>query len=107
MSARPMPVAGGRKAHENCCKCFRFLYLLPNMSLERYQSMRNFSRTPEPRGKKIAAKKESLSFTVQRHDARRMHYDFRLEIGGVLKSWAVPKGPSPAACGFRKATIRA
>jgi bifunctional non-homologous end joining protein LigD len=64
------------------------------MGLQRYQSMRDFSRTPEPRGAKAAAKGKSLAFTVQRHDARRLHYDFRLELEGVLKSWAVPKGPS-------------
>ncbi len=63
-------------------------------SLTRYQSMRDFSRTPEPRGEKSPGKHAALSFTVQRHDARRLHYDFRLELDGALKSWAVPKGPS-------------
>jgi len=62
--------------------------------LERYREMRDFARTPEPRGKKAAARRKELHFYIQRHAATRLHYDFRLELGGVLKSWAVPKGPS-------------
>ena len=62
--------------------------------LERYREMRDFSVTPEPRGRKLARKKQSLHYYIQRHDATRLHYDFRLELDGVLKSWAVPKGPS-------------
>src|SRR6267378_7194158 len=64
------------------------------MRLERYREIRDFSRTPEPRGRKVLPKKRHLAFYIQRHAARRLHYDFRLELGGVLKSWAVPKGPS-------------
>ena len=65
------------------------------MGLQRYREMRDFSRTPEPKGKPSGRQKnESLSYYVQRHAARRLHYDFRLELDGVLKSWAVPKGPS-------------
>src|SRR5438034_6232326 len=64
------------------------------MRLERYREMRDFSRTPEPRGREILPKKRRLAFYIQRHAARRLHYDFRLELGGVLKSWAVPRGPS-------------
>src|SRR2546428_12490488 len=64
------------------------------MRLERYREMRDFSRTPEPRGRVVLSKKRHLAFYIQRHVARRLHYDFRLELGGVLKSWAVPKGPS-------------
>src|SRR3954464_12954883 len=62
--------------------------------LERYREMRNFRQTPEPRGEKVAARKERLRYYIQRHAATRLHYDFRLELEGVLKSWAVPKGPS-------------
>ena len=60
------------------------------MSLEKYQTKRKFNKTPEPKG---AINKKSLSrFVVQRHYARSLHYDFRLEHESVLKSWAVPKG---------------
>ncbi|MCK0509829.1 DNA ligase D [Aromatoleum buckelii] len=63
--------------------------------LARYRAMRDFGATPEPGGNTIPGKAEdALTFTVQRHAARRLHYDFRLELDGVLKSWAVPKGPS-------------
>ncbi len=63
------------------------------MSLKDYESKRRFERTPEPRPGQAAAA-GPLRFVVQQHRARRLHYDFRLELGGVLKSWAVPKGPS-------------
>ena len=62
--------------------------------LERYRGMRDFSITPEPRGAKLARSGKRLRYYVQRHAATRLHYDFRLELEGVLKSWAVPKGPS-------------
>src|SRR5918992_3487150 len=62
--------------------------------LDRYREMRDFSVTPEPRGKKAVARTKALRYYIQRHAARRLHYDFRLELEGVLKSWAVPKGPS-------------
>jgi bifunctional non-homologous end joining protein LigD len=61
--------------------------------LERYWAKRDFSKTAEPRG--VAAKPgKKLSFVIQKHAATRLHYDFRLELDGVLLSWAVPKGPS-------------
>jgi bifunctional non-homologous end joining protein LigD len=62
--------------------------------LDRYREMRDFTLTPEPRGRRVLAKKKRLRYYIQRHAATRLHYDFRLELGGVLKSWAVPKGPS-------------
>lgn len=63
------------------------------MSLVKYKAKRDFKSTPEPEGK-IKKNSPSLSFVIQRHKASRLHYDFRLEMDGVLKSWAVPKGPS-------------
>lgn len=62
------------------------------MSLQRYKEKRKFEHTPEPRGSKATVGRHR--YVVQRHDARRLHYDLRLELDGVLKSWAVPKGPS-------------
>src|ERR1700712_1262353 len=66
------------------------------MTLEKYHAKRHFDKTAEPRGDDAAApgKQEQLSFVIQKHAARNLHYDFRLELDGTLKSWAVPKGPS-------------
>jgi bifunctional non-homologous end joining protein LigD len=63
------------------------------MGLKLYKKKRNFKNTPEPEGK-VKASNKKLGFVIQRHDASRLHYDFRLELDGVMKSWAVPKGPS-------------
>src|ERR1700739_2778388 len=62
--------------------------------LERYTDQRTFPRTPAPPAKAAPARSGPLLFVVQKHAARQLHYDFRLELDGVLKSWAVPKGPS-------------
>jgi len=59
-----------------------------------YRAKRNFARTSEPAGKKAVPSSSMLRFVIQRHDARRMHYDLRLEHDGVFKSWAVTRGPS-------------
>ena len=62
--------------------------------LDTYQAKRKFADTPEPKGRKGRARKSGLSFLIQRHAATRLHYDFRIELDGVLKSWAVTKAPS-------------
>lgn len=67
-------------------------------SLKTYKAKRDFAKSPEPTGDQLAKKiKKSKKpiFVIQKHEASRLHYDFRLEIDGVLVSWAIPKGPSP------------
>ncbi len=64
------------------------------MSLARYQQKRDFRVTPEPRGRVARGRARALAFVIQKHAASHLHYDFRLELNGVLLSWAVPKGPS-------------
>src|SRR5512139_3577438 len=64
------------------------------MRLADYKAKRNFKITPEPRGKVAPGKKGRLRYLIQKHAASHLHYDFRLELNGVLLSWAVPKGPS-------------
>lgn len=64
------------------------------MSLKEYQEKRKFDETPEPGAERKPSVGPEPIFVVQKHHARRLHWDFRLEAEGVLKSWAVPKGPS-------------
>ncbi len=63
-------------------------------ALATYRQKRDFSKTAEPSGQRKVASSERLRFVIQKHDARRLHYDLRLELGGVFKSWAVTRGPS-------------
>jgi DNA ligase D-like protein (predicted 3'-phosphoesterase) len=73
------------------------------MSLEEYTRKRDFSKTPEPEPEE-KVEQENI-FVVQEHHARRLHYDLRLAMGGVLKSWAIPK-PPPAERGVRRLAIQ-
>jgi DNA polymerase Ligase (LigD) len=66
--------------------------IMSNMGLEEYKRKRRFNETPEPEGQ--VGKTSGNSFVIQKHRATRLHYDFRLEMDGVLRSWAIPKGPS-------------
>ena len=62
--------------------------------LARYASKRDFTKTSEPAPVETRKKRKALEYVIQKHDASRLHYDLRLEVDGVMKSWAVPKGPS-------------
>ncbi len=62
--------------------------------MKAYTEKRDFTKTPEPKGGKKKRNSKNPVFVIQKHDATNLHYDFRLEIDGTLKSWAVPKGPS-------------
>jgi len=73
------------------------------VGLKDYQEKRDFGKTPEPSGK-IKGEGQHR-FVVHKHQARHLHYDFRLEMGGVLRSWAVPKGP-PLEMGIRRLAIQ-
>jgi bifunctional non-homologous end joining protein LigD len=67
---------------------------MASRQLARYRAKRDFTRTAEPSGARRVRREARLRFVIQKHAARRLHYDLRLELDGVLKSWAVPKGIS-------------
>jgi bifunctional non-homologous end joining protein LigD len=87
--------------------CCNFVVTMKNRThLATYQEKRKFARTPEPSGKERRARSAAQRlFVVQKHAATRLHYDFRLEMDGVLKSWAVPKG-IPTEQGERHLAMR-
>ena len=67
---------------------------MANRKLSKYRAKRDFQKTAEPSGTRAIAPANALRFVIQKHAARRLHYDLRLELGGVFKSWAVTRGPS-------------
>ena len=77
------------------------------MSINEYKKKRDFSKTKEPKSKKKVKKDKNKThlFVVQKHFSKHLHYDFRLEIDGVLKSWAIPKGPSTSSKDKRLAIL--
>src|SRR5689334_17086280 len=83
MAAKSRPAASARRS-----------FVPANEALSEYSAKRAFSATPEPPPAVDANRSGPLLFVIQQHAARRLHYDFRLECDGVLKSWAVPKGPA-------------
>src|ERR1700732_2300350 len=68
--------------------------VVANRKLSKYRAKRDFKKTAEPSGARTVAPAGRLRFVIQKHAARRLHYDLRLELGGVFKSWAVTRGPS-------------
>ena len=85
---RTPPAARTRGGHLICLEAGSL-----TMSLVEYRRKRDFRKTAEPRGKRKSRSQGALRFVIQKHDASHLHYDFRLELNGVLLSWAVPKGP--------------
>ena len=83
-TSRVNPTCGDKHGHDGHSSV---------MGLQVYRKKRKFDVTPEPRGK-AAARRKGNRFVIQKHAARRLHYDFRLELDGVMKSWAVTRGPS-------------
>lgn len=74
------------------------------MPLDQYRRKRRFNRTPEPRGNSARSRAGELAYVIQKHQASHLHFDFRLEIGGALASWAVPKGP-PLRVGEKRLAV--
>ena len=89
LSRRSMPAGASRRR-----KWGMPTRRLPAPPLELYRAKRDFAVTPEPSGDEVAARDGERAFVIQKHAATRLHYDFRLELDGVMLSWAVPKGPS-------------
>lgn len=83
---------------------FNARYLYDFMVLDEYYKKRNFSKTTEPKEQLKQESKGKPIYVIQRHDASHLHYDLRLEMGGVLKSWAVPKEP-PMAVGVKRLAV--
>lgn len=75
------------------------------MSLKEYTKKRNFSKTSEPKGKISEKKSRKLIYVIQKHHASHLHYDLRLEMDGVLRSWAVPKEP-PKEKGIKRLAVQ-
>lgn len=75
------------------------------MSLTKYKQKRDFKKTSEPEGKLKKTKIKKLIYTIQKHNASHLHYDLRLEMNGVLKSWAIPKIP-PKTKGVKRLAIQ-
>ncbi len=75
------------------------------MSLKNYREKRNLGVSPEPAGKEEKLERDKRIFVIQKHAARRLHYDLRLEMDGVLKSWAVPKEP-PRTAGIKRLAVQ-
>ena len=75
------------------------------MSLEEYQKKRNFEESPEPKGDVGIGTKKNSIFVIQEHHATHLHWDLRLEIGGVLRSWAIPKNPVDVNYGTKRLAI--
>lgn len=96
----PATKAAGKTAAKTAATARKRTVGTTPAALDKYRRMRDFGATPEPSGAAARARGAprkragELSFVIQKHAARRLHYDFRLELGGTLKSWAVPKGPS-------------
>src|SRR6185312_6518826 len=85
---------GGRKVKTAAKKARKSAATVAKKALKKYQSMRDFTVTAEPSGHRPVAAAQRLRYVIQKHEATRLHYDFRLELNGTFKSWAVTRGPS-------------